>query len=383
MNILSHDVDENVKKIVIIARNTYPKTSPRSMRTDELAQELARKGHNVTLYVLTGGYDYSNYESMHNVKINSLGEIYFSTFSYGEDKVKSIFIRGVRKILTKLVEFPNIELSFKTYKAIKKENSVDLLITIGGPYPIHWGAALFKTINKKRMKKTIWVADCGDPYMGNPFSKHFFYFKYIEKWFCNKADFISIPIRQAIQGYYSEFHEKIKIIPQGFNFSDVEISENKKPNRVITFIYAGNFYLGTRDPRPLLNYLASLDIEFKFIIYTKSHSILKGYEHKLGNKLSVRNYISRKQLILEMSMADFLVNLENPSSVQSPSKLIDYGLSNRPILNVNTNKELNKNMIDSFLNRDYKYAFKVDNIQQYNIVNVADSFLSLLNKDLS
>lgn len=380
MNILSHDPDKNVKKIVIIAHSTYPDTSPRSMRTDELAQELARKGHNVTLYILTGGYDYSSYEKMYNIKVNSLGETFFFKFSYEKIKAQNLFIKVVHKVLNKLVEFPYIELSLKTYKAIKKENSADLLITIGRPYPIHWGAALFKTINKKRMKKTIWVADCGDPYMRNPFSKKIFYFKYIEKWFCKKADFISIPTREATQGYYSKFHEKIKIIPQGFNFNDVEISENSKPNRVVTFIYAGNFYSGIRDPRPLLDYLASLDIEFKFIIYTKSHSILKGYEHKLGNKINVRNYIPRKQLILEMSMADFLVNLENPSPVQSPSKLIDYGLSNKPILNVNTNKKLNKNMINSFLNRDYKYAFKIDNIQQYNIVNVADSFLSLLNK---
>ncbi|MGP5439703.1 hypothetical protein ACTXLR_09610 [Psychrobacter faecalis] len=380
MNVLSYNPDENVKKIIIISHSSYPDTSPRSMRTDELAQELARKGYNITLYILTGGYDYSSYEKMHNVTVNSLGKTFFFKFSYREIKAQKIFTKVVRKILNKVFEFPYIELSFKTYKAIKKEDSADLLITIGQPYPIHWGAALFRTINKKKMKKTIWVADCGDPYMGNAFSKKFFYFKYIEKWFCKKADFISIPTIEAKQGYYSDFHEKIKVIPQGFNFNDVEISKNNKPNSVVTFIYAGNFYSGIRDPRPFLDYLASLDIEFKFIIYTKSHNILKGYEHKLGDKLSVRNYISRKQLVLEMSMADFLVNLENPSPVQTPSKLIDYGLSNRPILNVNTNKELNKNMINSFLKRDYKHSFKIDNIQQYNIVNVADSFLSLLNK---
>lgn len=375
-----YDLKENVKKIVIIARATCPDTSPRSMRTHELALELARKGHDVTLYILTGGHDYSNYEKTYNLKVNSLGKTYLSTFSYEKNKTHNLMIRIVRKLLNKFFAFPDIELSFNTYKAIKKENSIDLLITIGMPYPIHWGAALFRTLNNTRMEKTIWVADCGDPYMGNPFSKKLFYFKYVEKWFCNKADFISIPTRQAIQGYYPEFHEKIEIIPQGFNFSDVKVSENNKPNRVITFIYAGNFYAGLRDPRPLLDYLASLDIEFKFIIYTKSHSILKGYEHKLGDKLIVRNYIPRKQLILEMSKADFLLNLENPSSVQSPSKLIDYGLANKPILSVNTNQELNKNMINSFLNRDYKDALKIDNIQQYNIVNVANSFLSLLSK---
>lgn len=369
---------EHVKNIIIISRSTYPKPSPRSMRTHELAQELARKGHAVTLYILTDGYDYNSYEKMYNIKVNSLGKVYLPQLHYEGNKAISLMLRAFRKLLNKIFEFPDIELSFKTYKAIKKENSIDLLITIGHPYPIHWGAALFKTLNKKRMRKTIWVADCGDPYMGNPFSKKVFYFKYIEKWFCSKANFISIPTKQAIKGYYSEFHQKIKIIPQGFNFNDIKISESNKPNKVITFIYAGNFYKGLRDPRPLLDYLSSLDIEFKFIIYTRSHSILKGYENKLGGKLIVRNYIPRKQLILEMSRADFLLNLENPSSIQSPSKLIDYGLANKPILSVNTNQELNKNMINSFLNRDYKDALKIDNIQQYNIVNVANSFLSLL-----
>src|SRR5690606_30622624 len=103
-----------------------------------------------------------------------------------------------------------------------------------------------------------WIADCGDPFMGNKFRTRAFYFKYVEKWFCRKADFLSVPIEGAIQAYYPEFKEKIKVIPQGFNFKDFAIPESVPNNPLPTFIYAGTFYPGLRDPTSFLEYLATL-----------------------------------------------------------------------------------------------------------------------------
>ncbi|WP_201545912.1 hypothetical protein [Psychrobacter sp. H7-1] len=51
-------------RIVIISFATQPQASPRAFRTHELAVELASQGYEVTLYVLTGSYDYSAYNSI-------------------------------------------------------------------------------------------------------------------------------------------------------------------------------------------------------------------------------------------------------------------------------------------------------------------------------
>lgn len=366
-----------VKKIVVVSYATYPSVGPRQFRTNELVKELARKGHDVTLYVLIGGYDYEGYQKENNLKVVSLGCPVLFNFNHDVGTTLNFYMKVLNKFIGRFVELPYMELVFNTYKAIGKESKIDLLITIGAPYPLHWGAALFRSRNKDKLRNTTWIADCGDPYMGNPFIKKPFYFKYIEKWFCKKADFISIPIEGAREAYYPEFNDKIKIIPQGFNFNEIKIIKNNK-NVIPVFIYAGTFYKNLRDPRPFLDYLVTLNKDFKFIVYTKNILFLKEYREVLGNKLEVYNYIPREKLILEMSKADFLVNLENPSEKQSPSKLIDYALSEKPILSINTNKKIDVVLIDQFLSGYYENSFRVENIEQYNIKNVANDFLRLI-----
>src|SRR5690606_32478583 len=202
-----------------------------------------------------GNYNYENFTKEFNIKVRSLGKTYFSKLNSDESNKFNLVDKILIKLFGRLLEFPDIELIFNTYKVLKNFNKFDLLITIGRPYPIHWGAALFKTFNNVGF---TWIADCGDPYMGNPMIKHPFYFKYVEKWFCKKVDYLTIPIKEALPAYYKEFHPKIKIIPQGFNFEDT-LSLQYKKNEITTFIYAGIFYKDVRDPRPFLDYLVKLN----------------------------------------------------------------------------------------------------------------------------
>src|SRR5690606_24925286 len=141
-----------------------------------------------------------------------------------------------KKVINRLTAYPSIKLIPIIKKAIEGEGVFDYLITIAAPHPIHWGAGFVK----KRLSN-CWVADCGDPYMLNPFAFHPFYFKWFEKNWCSKADFITVPIEAAKEGYYPEFRDKIRVIPQGFDFSSVKLAEYK-PNSVPTFAYAGNCY---------------------------------------------------------------------------------------------------------------------------------------------
>lgn len=356
----------------------YPSIAPRSNRSTELVKEFARQGFDVTIYAVLGKYDYSQFEKEYNVNVKDLGPTVFAKLNSDGKDSSSFVNRLLKKVFRRSIEFPDIELMFRTNRVLKKENNIDLLITVAVPYPIHWGAAFRKMFDASSFPKT-WVADCGDPYMGNKFLNKPFYFKFIEKWFCKKADYISIPIEDAKEAYYPEFRNKIKIIPQGFDFSDVP-SFDKKPNNIdVTFIYAGVFYPGIRDPRPFLDYLVSKkDKPFLFKIYTKSLNVVEPYLDLLGEKLEVNNYIPREELLKEMAKADFLINFENNTAVQSPSKLIDYALVQRPILSINSSDKLDGKIIDEFLNRNYSDAYVVKNIEKYNIKNVVSEFLNLL-----
>lgn len=350
---------------------------PRSYRTTELAKELARQGHEVILYAVLGSFNYSRFEKEHNLKVRNIGKMWFAT-SNSDDKGRRNFLDKILgRLFHRLFEFPDIELMFRMPGIIRREKEIDLLISIAWPFPIHWGCALAKTISTINFPK-VWVADCGDPYMGNKVARYrkLFYFSYIEKWFSKRANFITIPNEGAYKGYYKEFWNKIKVIPQGFRFEDIKIDTNSQKNKVPTFAYSGIFYKGIRDPTLFLEYLTTLNTKFLFVIYTTHKKIISPFLDRLSGKIEIRDYVPREQLLYELSQMDFLVNFENGTSVQSPSKLIDYALVKKPILSVDSNK-IQTNVVSEFLNGNYKNQYIVQDINQYNISNIAKKFLAL------
>lgn len=368
------------KKILIVSTGFYPQISPRSFRTTELVKELSRQGHKVTLYTHKSEVVHKEFEKEFGVTIKDLGKASYKNIAY-EKKGKwlSLFKRGLRRALLLLLEYPDIELLFLTDKSLRGEKQYDLLISVAVPHPIHWGVA--KAISKNKALTKTWVADCGDPYMGDKADsfKKLFYFKYIEKWFCKKADYITVPTEGSIGAYYPEFHKKIKIIPQGFNFDDTKIYDGVINNPVPTFGYAGGFIPGIRDPRELVDFLCKYAHPFKFIIYTTSTDMILPYVVASGNRIELREYIPREKLLFELSKLDFLLNINNGTSVQTPSKLIDYALTLRPILSIDNGK-LDTKVIENFLQGDYSRQYKMEDIEKYNIKNIASQFIELAYK---
>lgn len=368
-------------KILIVSRTFYPINTPRSFRTTELVKELSRQGHNVTLLTVRNEKEHPAFEREHGVTIKDFGPLTFSDIDTSSSvKAVNLLKRLVRRGLYQLFEYPNIELMWKVKNRLQEESGYDLMISIAVPHPIHWGVAWAR--NKNHTIADTWVADCGDPFMGSDMDtfKKLFYFKYFEKAFCRKADAISVPIEGAIEAYYPEFHDKIEVIPQGFNFEEVEIDKDAySPNEAPTFAYAGGFIPGMRDPRKFLDYMAGLDEPWKFILYSRDRALLEPYVEKTGGKVEVRDYIPREELLRELSCMDFLVNFENNSPRMLPSKLIDYYLTGRPVLSVN-GSEVDTDSVDRFLDRDYSTQFSYKSIDCYRIGQVCDKFLQLCDK---
>lgn len=362
-------------KIVILSRNFFPLNAPRATRATELAKELSRQGHDVTVYALLGRYDYSNFESKFNIIVKNFGTTIFGNQNSDGQVRNSFLFRLIRRAIGPLIAFPEIEMLPMVYRAIKKERQIDLVITIAIPFVLHWGTALAKSRAANELFK-CWIADCGDPYMGNPLHKHPFYFKYVEKWWSKKADYITIPIEEARSAYYSEFHDKIRVIPQGFDYSNIKLSEYRR-NDIPHFAYAGYIYKGFRDPTAFLDYLCSLEnLDFRFIVYTKSKDIFLKYQARLGRKLELRDYVPREELLLQLSKMDFLINIKNNSSVQQASKLIDYHLAKQPILEIDS-AFADAQVFSAFLIGDYSNKHEALNLSQYDIRTVAEQFTRL------
>lgn len=58
-----------------------------------------------------------------------------------------------------------------------------------------------------------------------------------------------------------------------------------------------------------------------------------------------------------------------------PSKLIDYAITNRPVLNIG--KPFNPEDLDSFMSKDYSKRMILPPLEIYHISNIATQFLKL------
>lgn len=366
-------------KIVILSGTMFPHISARSFRTTELAKGLAKMGHDVTLYALLGKHDYSSLESeLPNLHIKTMGKTIFGNPDSDGYLKKNILQRVLTRLLYRVIDYPRCEYFFKAVKVLEQEAEFDYLITIAHPYGIHWGTAYYKKKHLKSPKFRYWASDCGDPFMGDPDVKRWKVFqKPLEQFWGRMTDRIVIPVENGREAYYQEVRDKISVIPQSVDFSSFELTDYTK-NPVPTFFYSGAVYPNMRDPRRFLEYLTQVNFDFKFMVYVPSDTIFGEFKEILGDKLEIHRYIPRVELVRVMSSMDFLININNNSGVQTPSKLIDYSISKRPILNISTDfSETERANFEAFVREEYTSRFKVKDLDQYDSKNVCAKFIGL------
>jgi hypothetical protein len=369
------------KRILLVSSAFSPEISPRSFRATELAKEFVRQGNEVTVISKFRDNDYSDLLKKFPITLKMWNKPSYPRIPEFKKSPISYFLRALSRILAVFFEYPAIEEMFSVRKMLKHESGYELMISFAVPHPVHWGVALFRSA-KNRVAET-WVADCGDPYMFarlDTFRKPF-YFRFPEKHFCRKCDFISIPFKEMQTQFYPEFRSKISVIPQGFNLDEIHLYEGPFDNTIPVFIFAGSIIPGKRDLGLFLDFLADQEYDFLFVIYTNQTELFDKYKTKLGKRLILRKYIERISLIYELSKADFLVNVDtihdDCKNIEAvPSKLIDYSLADRPILNLNS-AYLDTEIVLQFLNKDYSKQRVVDK-SNYDITKVSAKFIELI-----
>lgn len=364
------------KKILIVSRSFYPQNTPRSLRATELAKEFSRQGHDVTVLTPKNTAIHSLFEEEHGITIKDLGTPKWKNPDFGNSKIGYLLSRICFRFTALAFEYPDIELMFKVIRKLKKEQKYDLLISIAVPHPIHWGVA---RLWAKGIKiADTWIADCGDPYMlatSDTFKKTF-YFKYFEKSFCRNAHYVTVPIEGAKDAYYPEFRNKIKVIPQGFNFPDKKPAETVS-NNVITFAYTGTIGPYRHYAIPFFEFLNSVTAPFIFKIYTKEKDFYQKYmSSETLSKCEFHDYTPREELLDELTKVDFFLYFPYLKPHQKPLKLIDYHFVGKPILEYK-NDEQSKNTFTEFIAQNFTHKIPDEDIGQYRIENVCKSFLKL------
>lgn len=355
-----------MKKIIIVSEHCWPEVNPRAFRTDELIQEFSKRNYQIDLVIPygLGGI----YENDDKINIHYYQTIFPKNQIQNQQNTVTIqkrkFILGMKNLLFQLYSLLALEPELLNFWQIKKQltnldfKKTDIIFSVSIPYTTH--LAVYKYLKNKSVS-AIKIADYGDPLcIGNQTHKFLLkpYFmkqeKKIIKWF----DYVAVPIESAKQSYLSlKSPEEIIVLPQAVNLDKFEIVEYQR-NKTVSFAYAGIFYKNIRYPDKFFAMLTALQIDFHFHLYTNlentdTEELIRKYQHKLGNKLIVHNFIPRKECIYNLSKYDFLVNFENKTTNQQPSKLIDYAIAARPVLNVSWDGSCDSELLKQNLQFEY------------------------------
>ncbi len=363
-----------MSNLLIVTHWFYPRQNPRAFRAFELHRELS-KNHKVDVLIGDWKKILKFEDDYHNLDFFSGKEVANKNAKLSN---KKIIQAGIKILQFFIGDRYLLSGGCFLYKSINLDK-YDAVISIGLPFYVHW--IVSKKI-KKYQGEILSISDWGDPFDGDPVRRVAPYFMRIQKNICNTFDFVVTPTENAVT-YYQKYKENkagIKVIPQGFDFSEIEVGEYI-PNKIPHFAYAGIFYHDKRNPEQFLEFLTRLENDFIFTIYTVKHgpmyqNVLMKYKEILKGKLVINDIIPRIDCIRKLSLNDFLVNIDNLGGVQVPSKLIDYTLSGRPILNFKQDEIPEETFIE-FLSSNYSGKYTI-NIEDYNITNVAAKFDSLI-----
>lgn len=367
------------KKILILSRWYFPAKNPRAFRTTELVKELFRRGkYDITAVLPSFAYLQDCAVDAHFISTISVPA---KCGKDGSVSLKDRILDQIRSVLRFIVgDSPgNIIYPFRLYfvlrKLLRKEH-YDVVMSISFPFYTHVAVALAM---KCSSFKSIFIADCGDPFYVNPSYKMAFYLKWVEKYFLGKFDYVTIPMDAARESYADYgIDDRIRIIPQGFAITRIADGAYRK-NPVPMFCFAGVLYEKIRNPRYFLDYLLQLKQDFVFVVYALPDAftlqLLDEYKKKLGDRLEIREPLPREELVHVMATMEFVVNFDNENSNQKPSKLIDYAMSKRPILSFNS-RTFKPKVFKEFLQGNYAGQEQID-LSQYDIRNVVDKFEEL------
>ena len=363
--------------IHILTGHFAPQLHPRAFRASELAIEMARRGHDVTVTNLTTieGADYDKYSRETGVKVHNL-ELYTLT----KEGIESVSNSRLYHLKRFCIDYFLAGALFKQSRVIAERLSVDegtdAVISLSTPFMDILAVSKYV---KKHGKKFVTIADSGDPFYYSKQSSKAPWFYLVEKNAYKAYDFLTIPTENAIPLYSPLIDEKkIKIVPQGFRMDNLNLYKGNFDGPV-RMAYAGVFYWDIRNPEFLFSYLNKVQKEFELYLFMRNKdALVKELLNKYPN-VKKRVYVSslpHDELIYELSRMHFLINIENISNTQMPSKLIDYGMAGRPILSCNSDN-FSKDVFDGFMEGDYSGAYHVD-VQKYNIVTIVDQFEQLI-----
>lgn len=350
-----------MKNILIMAGTYYPDSMATIGITQRLAEELAAKGYDVSVYTVRYcGHKNPGYPKMYN------GVNIYDTDDYKVDKsvffqmryrINSICRRIIKKVSKGKTETKNLEkinkllcknpreqllaeVEAKKIEKLISEKKIDTVISVALPFAIH----MYASVLKKRNPQLKWIPVSFDPYAYDEVTNAHCKEECIseENRVLRNADKIMF-LTQFQNDYKNsvlkdkiEFFELPNIRKMYYDLASERM--NYDSNR-INCVFLGNLYLIQRHPRFLFelfegmkNKIITLYIIGDLVDLPKDY--IDEWITKFNGRLIYTGRVSQKVAINAMLDADILINIGHATTNQCPSKILDYMSTGKPILSI-------------------------------------------------
>jgi glycosyltransferase involved in cell wall biosynthesis len=192
-----------------------------------------------------------------------------------------------------------------------------------------------------------WVIDLGDPFSfleeapPNNLRLYRGLNRRFERACFRAAHAVSVTNPATRERYAAEFPEsahKLVVIPPLLSLP--ELPPPADAGNRTRLVFLGTLYRTIRRPDYLLALFAALadrlpDLELHFFGEAREcESSFAPYATLFGRSLHLHGVVSRNRALQAMADATVLVNIGNQTACQLPSKVVEYALTGKPILNI-------------------------------------------------
>ena len=327
-------------RVLLINPSFYPSETPRAYRWTRICEELVLKGH--TIDVVTSA---SARSPNSNIKVYGVGSKH-PGHSLKTNKGKgSKMLARIGKYFYRKWMWPDESMFWARKAEVKiksliQENHYDVCISVSLPMSSH-----LATYDALEGQNIPWKIDIGDPFVHhdiNPRNNlllHSTKNRELEKNIFYACDEIHVT-NHALMNFYQKVYPSIggKLHVTSHVHSPLpKNNEHRSQNPKLLLGYFGSFYNHVREPDLIIKFIQTLNQlgrETELHIYgnTSSNNKLKISSKNGSCKVLFFESVKRSQVVAQMRTMDVLINIDNNSEMQLPSKIADYLISGRPII---------------------------------------------------
>ena len=355
--------------ILIVSGSYFPNATANAVCVKKFEDALKSKKHKIFYCNRKNNLyepDFYTYEGTELFTVGKNSDLFFQTITVlnnlelpgkmSEDFSKAVLfyriLSGIHKIgkNKKQIRQEAREQYLKSYGTriaqLVQEKSIDLILSVSMPFDSHMAVleAMDKLSTKRRPR---WIAYCIDVYWSKDGTSIDDITRMKEEEArvfrsCDQILFLDVVEKDYCGREFDAVRNKMQTLPLPlFDLEDIQKYNNGIPTSedFVEVVYTGTIYDNSNNIDVFTNVAEMLKgekIRFHFIgkISPKSMSILEKLQKKMPEQVLIYGRKPYDYAKGSMQRADILLNLARNTANQIPSKIFEYMMCRKPILNI-------------------------------------------------